>query len=64
MERGRAETSDTAPALDQIDDQDDDSDDEQDVDESTHRVGANESEQPQHEKDNEDSPEHIFLWLS
>jgi hypothetical protein len=48
--------------LNQINDQDDNCDDEQDVNESAHGVGADESEKPQHEQNNEDGPEHIVSF--
>src|SRR5581483_4477669 len=45
-------------ALDEIDDEHDDRDHQQDVNESSERVRADESEQPEHEENDEDSPEH------
>jgi len=48
--------------LDQINDQDDNRDDEQNMDKAAHCVRADESEQPQHEQNNEDGPEHIVSF--
>ena len=45
-------------AAHQVDDQDHYRNDEQDVNESAHRVGAHQTQQPQHQKDDEDCPEH------
>jgi hypothetical protein len=52
--------SERSPTLDQVNDQDDDGDDEQNVDETAHRVRADEAEKPEYQQDNKDSPEHRF----
>jgi hypothetical protein len=49
--------------LEEIDDEDHNCYDEQNVNEIA-PDGADESEKPENEKNNEDSPEHRFLWLS
>ena len=50
------------PALQQIDDQDDDRDHDQNVDQAAADMHG-ESQKPENEKNDADSPEHIFLWL-
>jgi hypothetical protein len=37
--------------------------DEQDVDEPAKRVGRHEAEQPQHQQDDNDGPEHVAISL-
>jgi hypothetical protein len=51
-------SSQRSPALDQIDNQHHDRNDEQDVNESTQRVGADQSKQPEHQQDHEYCPQH------
>ena len=57
-------SSQRSPALDQIDNQHHDRNDEQDVNESTHRVGADQSKEPEHQQDHEYCPQHNvpFGW--
>ena len=51
-------------SADQVDDENDYSDDKQDMNEAAHRVRADNAQQPEHQQDNEDSPEHSrFLRL-
>lgn len=51
-------------SADQVDDENDYGDDEQDVNEAAHRVRADNAQQPEHQQDNEDCPEHSsFLRL-
>jgi hypothetical protein len=51
-----------ASSRDQINDQDNDRDYEEQMDESAERVRAHEAEQPEHQKNNEDSPKHMFSF--
>jgi len=51
-------SSQQSAALDQIDNQHHDRNDEQDVNESTQRVGADQSKQPEHQQDHEYCPQH------
>jgi hypothetical protein len=44
--------------LDQVDDQYNDGDHQQNVNETAEGVGADQSEQPEYEQDNENSPKH------
>jgi len=55
-----------AAALDQIDNQHHNRNDEQDVNESTHRVGADQSKEPEHQQDHEYCPQHNvpFGWVT
>lgn len=59
-------SSQRSPALDQIDNQHHDRNDEQDVNESTHRVGADQSKEPEHQQDHEYCPQHNvpFGWVT
>jgi hypothetical protein len=59
-------SSQRSPALDQIDNQHHDRNDEQDVNESTQRVGADQSKQPEHQQDHEYCPQHNipFGWVT
>ena len=50
-----------APALDDADQDDRQRDHQQDVDEPTQRVRRHHSEQPEHQQDHEDRPEHTGL---
>jgi hypothetical protein len=53
-----AASSDRSSALDHLQDDHDERDHEQDVNESAERVRADHAQQPEHEKDNEESPQH------
>src|SRR5690606_18385676 len=48
-----------APALDDADQYHDDRDDQQDVQQPAQRVPGNQSEQPQHEQNNDNRPQHV-----
>src|SRR6266852_2356990 len=52
------------PARDELNDQHDQSNHEQEVNESTQRVGADQTQEPEDEEDNEDSPKHIDSFYS
>jgi hypothetical protein len=49
-----------APPGDEVNYQHDDREHQQDVNESTKRVGADQTEQPEHEQNNEYCPQHSF----
>ena len=55
-----------AAALDQIDNQHHNRNDEQNMNESTHRVGADQSKEPEHQQDHEYCPQHNvpFGWVT
>jgi hypothetical protein len=51
------------PALNQADYDDDNRDNQKDVDEAPERVAGNQTQEPEHEQDDEDGPQHRMVLL-